>query len=831
MIQAALDFHRQGRLADAERAYRSVLAQDPDQFEALHYLGVLKLQQGRPAEAEPLIARAVKRRPGDVDAARSLCGALMALNRNQDVLAICERIFATAPADIEARFIQGVALMNLQRFEEALACFDRVLAVRPDHVSALFNRGNMMAVQARYADALASYDKALALDPRLLPAIQNRGNALSKLGRHEEALDAHTKALAFVPGNLEAIIGRSISLRELGRYDEALAACDQALAIDHSHPAALISRGNVLLRLARAEEALACFERVLALRPDDVEGLYNRGIALDSIGRTADAVASYDHALAIAPGHAAAFYNRAMALYKLARYAESLASAERALAIAPTHIDALFLIGNALCRLQREQEAIACFEQVLASNSAPPYTAAALAYCCLLVCDWDKLEPVERLLDDAIAAGSAIISPFILIVLSLNAADVLACTRRFVDYTIPMEPKLPPAQPRARRDKIRIAYLSGDFRHHAVAHLVAELFERHDRTRFEVIGISFGPDDGSDIRARIVGALDQFHEVGALNDRDAAKLVQDLGVDIAIDLMGHTGNSRTGILSCRPAPIQVSYLGLLGTMGVDFIDYLLADKLVLPFDQQPFYMEKIVHLPDCFMVGDSRPAVSPHTPSRSEMGLPAQGFVFASFNTSYKFRRPIFAAWMRLLHAVEGSVLWLLALNESGAMNLRREAERHGIDPERLIFAPPIAYSEHLARQRLADLFLDTLPCNAGATAIAALREGLPVLTLLGEGFYGRQAASLLNAVGLPELVTGSLDEYQALAHRLAAEPALLESIRTKLARNRLTHPLFDTDRMRRHIEAAYTTMWEIAQRGESPRSFSVEAQALPRAK
>src|SRR5262249_33072095 len=390
----------------------------------------------------------------------------------------------------------------------------------------------------------------------------------------------------------------------------------------------------------------------------------------------------------------------------------ALASAEQALTIDPTDPEVLLARGNTLVRLRRESDAIACFERLLAIDPAHPMAAATLAASSLAICDWDRAELAERNLSDSIAAGRAIVSPHILLQLSIGAADVLACTRRFVEFAIPVVPKLPPPASRPRRDKIRLGYLSGDFRRHPVGYLVPELFERHDRARFEVIGISFGPDDRSDIRARIMRACDRFHEIGTASDREAAELIRALGVDIAIDLMGHTENARSAILASRPAPVQVSYLGLLGTLGVDFIDFVLADKLVLPFDCQPFYTEKIVHLPDCFMVADTRAAVSSRAPTRAAVGLPEQGFVFASFNSGYKVRRCIFAAWMRLLRAVEGSVLWLLAVNEATAANLRCGAERSGVDPARLILAPAVAFSDHLARQRLADLFLDTLPYN-----------------------------------------------------------------------------------------------------------------------
>jgi predicted O-linked N-acetylglucosamine transferase (SPINDLY family) len=303
-----------------------------------------------------------------------------------------------------------------------------------------------------------------------------------------------------------------------------------------------------------------------------------------------------------------------------------------------------------------------------------------------------------------------------------------------------------------------------------------------------------------------------------------AQLLTELQVEFAVDLKGYTRDARSGILAYRPAPIQVNYLGYPGTMGASFIDYVIADPIVLPFEQQPFYTEKIIQLPDCYQVNDSRRKIGDRTPTRQETGLPDAGFVFCCFNNNYKITATVFDVWMRLLRAVNGSVLWLLVDNATAQNNLRQEAAARGIDPARLVFGAQLSLEEHLARHRLADLFLDTLPYNAHTTASDALWAGLPLVVCRGETFAGRVAASLLHAIGLPELVTGSLDEFEALALQLATDSSRLQSIRRKLAQNRLSYPLFDTDRFRRHIEAAYLTAWEIWQRGESPRSFKVEA-------
>ena len=406
---------------------------------------------------------------------------------------------------------------------------------------------------------------------------------------------------------------------------------------------------------------------------------------------------------------------------------------------------------------------------------------------------------------------------------SSDAALQLACARRYIEDAVPTRiPQLWTGET-WRNEKIRIAYVACGFHSHPTAYLTAELIEIHDRSRFEIIGVSLGPDDGSEIRARLIRGFDQFHDVRLKTDRQVAQLLHDLRIDIVVDRSGYTTNARPAIFAARPAPIQVNYIGFPGTLGAKFYDYILADATVLPFDRQPFYTERIVHLPNCYLVNDTKRTVAVRTPTRSEAGLAEEGFVFCCFNNTYKFTPPVFDMWMRLLAQVEGSMLWLYCDRVSAEANLRREAAARGIDPSRLIFAKRVPIEEHLARYRLADLFLDTLTYNAHTTAADALWMGLPLVTCLGQSFAGRVAASLLRAIGLPNLVTNNLEEYEKLALRIAREPAMLQELRELLQRNRVSYPLFDADLYRRNIESAYIRMWEAWQRGEFPSSFAVE--------
>jgi predicted O-linked N-acetylglucosamine transferase (SPINDLY family) len=472
--------------------------------------------------------------------------------------------------------------------------------------------------------------------------------------------------------------------------------------------------------------------------------------------------------------------------------------------------------------LRRYEDAIASFRHVLALAPGTPYALSSLVWAELFACDWGELAPHIAALRELVRANQVPAAPFTLLAVSDSPAEQRQCAELHVRET-PGGPReaLWRGAPR-RHARIRLAYLSADFHEHATAYLTARLFELHDRDRFELIAISYGPDDRSAMRARLERAFDKFVDVRAMSDAQSARLMCEMEVDIAVDLKGHTADSRMAILAHRPAPLQLTYLGYPGSVGATYIDYVLADRVVVRPADEHFYTEKVVYLPDSYQVNDATAAIAERTPSRAETGLPQDAFVFCCFNNTYKLNPEIFAVWMRLLARQPRSVLWLLEHGAAAQRNLQRSAEAHGIEAARLVFAPRLARAEHLARHRLADLFLDTLPYNAHTTTSDALWAGLPVVTCLGTTFAGRVGASLLGAVGLEQLVTDGIAEYEALALRLARDEDALGSIREQLARNRLTHPLFDSARSCRHIEAAYQRMWEIHERGDPPRSFTV---------
>ncbi len=818
----ALELHKAGRLAEAERLYAAILAVRPDHFDALHLLGLIKLAQGQLAEALRLIGAAMKARAPTPQVWLNYGIVLNALSRHQDAIDSFDQAIKLKSKFAEAHNNRGVVLATLGRDDEALESYSKALAITPNYAEALSNRGNALLKLKRYDDALKAFDRAVAVRPDYADALYNRGNAFKQLGRFDEALGCYDRALAAQPALVPCYVNRGVLLADLGRNDEALASYDKVLTLAPGNVEATYNRGHVLEKLKRYDEALKAYDQAIAVRPNLAEAYANRGNALRELKRFADALASYDRALELRPDMIEALSNRGMILHELKRLDEALPSYDRALAIRPDYVDALNNRGQTLQELKRFEEAQADFDHVLALDPTHDHAFSGAASCAINLCDWERRERLAPDIAAHVASGQSAFSPFVLFGYSDDPALQLQCARNYIENRIPRPPQPLWTGQKWRNDKIRVAYLSADFRTHATAFLMAELFERHDKSRFETHAISFSTDDQTEMRRRLMAAFSHFHDVRTSSDRLVAQIMHDLQIDIAVDLKGYTQDARTEILEYRPSPIQVSYLGYPGTMGSRAMDYIIADKTVAPFEDAPFFSEKIVQLPDSYQVNDTHRKVSPNVPTRSAAGLPERGFVFCSFNNNWKITPAMFDVWMRLLHQVEGSVLWLLGDNDGSMRNLRLEAQKRGIEPARLVFADRMLPEEHLARHALADLFLDTLPCNAHTTASDALWVGLPLLTCEGHTFAGRVAASLLRAARVPELATSSMADYEALALKLARDPAQLGELKQRLLQNRNTVPLFDPARFARHLEAAYTTMWETWQRGEAPQAFAV---------
>lgn len=718
----------------------------------------------------------------------------------------------------------AVRLRRAGRFVEAAEIYSRILLDNPRHFEALHALGILRYQLGQIDEAERLIGAAIAVEPRSADAIYNRACLLQKLGRVDEAIAGFGQAIAVKPGYVEALTNRGGLLMQLARYDEAKADFDAVIVRASTIPQAWNNRGAAATKLRRYDEALESFDKALALRPDYAEAWKNRGLVFLLQGRREKALADFDEAVALDPRSAEAWEGRGNALSH-ASPADAIASFNRALAIRPDHAETIFRRANAFLSLRRFEEAAEDCDRVLTLNPDYRYAPGNAIFCALSSCDWSA---VEKRLAPALRdlrAGKRVFSPFAAVAAVSEPADLLHVAQQWVaDECPPVDPPLWNGQAYAH-DRIRIAYLSANFNDHAVARLIAGVLESHDRTKFQTIGLSFGRSSGN-MHARLSRAFDDFVDVRTKTDAEAAQLLRDMEVDIAVDLMGFTEHSRPGILARRPAPVQVNYLGFPGTMGTSYIDYVIADAHVLPDDQQPHFAEKIVRLPHCYLPNDSRRLIADAAPMRSDAGLPEHGFVFCSFNQPYKFTSELFDVWMRLLRSTDGSVLWLPGGAAAYVRNLKREAEARGVSASRLVFAPYApSVEEHLARLRLADLFLDTLPYNSHTSTCDALFAGVPVVTCPGNSFAGRVAASALLADGLPELVTESLSAYEELARGLACDPVKATALRAKVERHREASPLFDTARFTRHIESAYATMWQRHRRGQAVEGFAVEQE------
>jgi len=824
-LEKAVSLHNKGDIAAAGKLYRRIINSNPNNLHALHFLGIVEAAAGNIDLAKSLMSRSLRSSPinvqfvenyaallhraGEYDAAIKLCqdgfhfaktnltllhvgaASLLARERHEEALGLLEGLLTRYPDHLPAHFMRASALAKTNQHEAALASYQRVLALNPQVAEAHLDIGTIHVANRRYHDALAAYDSALTVRPDFAEAWLARCYALIRLGRASEALTAVDRSLACRPDFADAWIGRGNALFELGRLDEATAAYDRAAG---SRPAAAWSgHGNILRRLERHHEAAAAFDRAIEADSGFAEAWLGRGILLASLGRHNEAIAAFDRALALNPALLDGWLGRGQVYYLEKRYDDALSDWNRALVLEPDQAG----VRAACLRLRMH------------------------------TCNWSDFESACSSVRSSVRDGK-LVAPFMLVAIPSAAPEQLQCARHWIAGNFRSARGPIWRGETYDHDRIHVAYLSADFHEHATSQLMAGLFEHHDRSLFQITGISVGPNDNSAMRRRIEAAFEGLIDAKSRGDDEIAELVRALEVDILVDLKGYTQNARTGVFAMRPAPVQVNYLGFPGTMGADFIDYIIADRTVIPEDQHSSYAEKIVWLPDSYQVNDDHRAIADAVPTRRDLGLPDDGFVFCCFNDNYKITPDVFSAWMRILRSVEHSVLWLFEDNQTAASNLRREAAARGIAPQRLVFARRVPGAEHLARHRCADLFLDTLPYGAHTTASDALWAGLPVLTCIGDTFAGRVGASLLNAIRLPELIATTPNAYEERAVELARNPAELATLKAKLAHNRATTPLFDTARFTRHLETAFAAMIERHRAGLAPDHIHVVGATDP---
>ncbi|HEY4446284.1 MAG TPA: tetratricopeptide repeat protein [Steroidobacteraceae bacterium] len=821
-MRRATELHLKGEVSGAEALYSQILRAQPQNAGALHMLGVLATQSGNAVRAVDLIARSIAIDPNQAAAYSNLGNALMTLGRYAEAIESFNRALALRPRYAIALVNRGISLIHLGDFGPAIDSLSSALDAAPYSADTLVNRGIALARLGRLEEAIVDYDGALRLRPDYIEPAFHRAVLLARLGRLPDAIEGYDRVLALDAGHAEALNHRGAGLIRLGRFEEALPSLERALILSPSMAEAHGNRGLALGHLKRLDSALDSLDRALELRPDFADALSTRGWVLLLLGRRQEAISSLEKAVALKPGFVEAWTVLGTALKSCERLIEALGCFDRALAIDAECEDALGSRGVLLIEAQRYAEALVCLKRLRALAPENDYALGNVLEAQMRCCDWSEYSALRADIVDAVARHEQAVRPLFFLAVADDPAGQLACARMYADRHYACFEAQPFPSRSLSKKRIRLAYVSGDLRDHAVSYLAAGLFERHDRKRFDVVAVSLRPAQDSVIGRRVRAGVDEFLDVSSMSDEQIVARMRALDVDIAIDLSGYTGAGRTGIFARRAAPVQVNYLGFPATMGAPWMDYIIADEFLIPPHARHHYAEQVVYLPNCFQANDDRREIDPATPSRRDQGLPERGLVFCSFNNSYKLNPAFLDVWLRLLAAVPESVLWLVGDNEWAEENLRRFAQAQGISPERLIFARRLPYAAHLARLGLADLCLDSLPFNAGTTASDALWAGVPILTCAGSGFAARMAGSLLRAVGLPGLITYNIEDYESLGLRLARDPALLANHRVRLTANRLTSPLFDTARFCRHIESAYTSMWDRYRRGEAAAAFCV---------
>ena len=687
--------------------------------------------------------------------------------------------------------------------QTALQYFDRALQIDQNIASVYNNKGNVLKTLNRFEDALASYDKAISLKENFAEAHAHRGNVLRELNRYEEALASYDKAISLKTNFAEAHAHRGNVLRELNRYEEALASYDKAISLKTNFAEAHAHRGNVLRELNRYEEALASYDKAISLKTNFAEVYVNRGNALRELKRINEALVSYESAIALKPNLVDAHLNRGNALRDLKRIEDALTSYDKAISLKNDYAEAHFNRGNLLLEVNRYDQALKSFQQTINLKPNYQFLLGITQQTSMYLCDWNQFDEILDAIKKTIIERKYSCTPFSIVGLLDDPELQKQCSIMYSKIRCPdLSKEIDNFH--SNKEKPRIAYFSADFHDHATMHLIMDVFRNHDRSKFDFYAFSFGPDTTDLWRAEVKNLFTQFIDVRDKSDQEIAQLAKTLCIDIAIDLKGYTRHSRPKIFSYRAAPIQINYLGYPGTMGSKSIDYIIADKFIIPEESQNFYTEKVLYLPNCYQPNMKKRIVSEKKFSRNDFDLPEDSIIYCSFNNAYKITPNIFEIWIEILKCVDNSVLWLLVTNSTAKENLKEFANSKGIDTSRLIFADSLPIEEHLSRLPLADIFLDTFPCNAHTTASDAIRMGLPLITIAGQSFPSRVAASILKTVHLENLIVNDEKSYKDLAIKLGKNRNELNTIKDQLKACINTSSLFDSTQYTRDLEFLY---------------------------
>ena len=722
----------------------------------------------------------------------------------------------------EAHKNLGITLRDLGQKEQAIESLKKAIEIDSNYVDAYYNLAITFKDLDQVEQSVQIYKKVIEINPKFAQAHNNLGNIYKGLGKNKEAIQSFEEAIKINPNFAQAHNNLGNIFKDLGQPNDAIQSYKTAIEIKPDFAEFYYNLGLSLKNIAKFDEAIISFNDAIANNPNFAEAHNDLGSCFTLLGQMSRALDSYKKAIAIKPEFAEAHNNLGNVFNLMGKVKSAIKSFELAVSFDADFAEALNSLANVFKKLKKRSKALLYYENAAAINPDLDFIFGDILNIKMHLSIWNDLPINLKDLEKKINNKEKVIDPFNLMGLIDDPALQRKVTELRVGIDHPVSNTLPQINDYLRHSKIRIGYFSADFREHPVGFLTAELYELHDRDHFEIHAFSYGLETNGVINLRIKAGVDYFHNVDLMSHKEIVLLARSLEIDIAVDLGGLTGRSRTSIFAMSAAPIQLSYIGYLGTMGADYYDYLIADPMMIPQESQKHYVEKIVYLPS-FQVNDSKDLPPEITLTRKEVGLPDKGFVFCCFNNTYKFTPTVFDSWARILKAVEGSVLIVYASNESSKTNLKKEILNRGVEADRLIFANIVERPEYLARYRVADLFLDTHPYNAGTTASDALKMGVPMLTYIGSSYQARMGASILNSINLPELITNSLEEYESLAIELASNPDKLKKIKDKLQSNLTTAPLFNTPLFTKNIESAYTQMYERHHAGLEPDHIYVE--------
>ena len=798
----------QGDAGAAEKALRGALKSGNQGDALLHMrLGMALGAQGRAQEAIVELRRALAIAPGNADVALNLANALAESAQTAEAEKWLRRVIEVQPNHADARFNLGTLYIGLGRLDEAATEFRALLRQYPDSADAHNSLGIVLERQLQLEPAAESYRSALALDGNHVSALNNLGNVMRAQSRFDEAQGYYKRAIQQAPAHADGYLNMGLLRASQNQREEARDWFEKALSVDPRCLEAAINIGEIHRQAGALPEAVTAYRKALSMDSANANVLNALGNLLKAEGQLDEAAVCFSRAIRAAPGDVNGFVNLGVLRGQQAQYDEACALLRRAVDVDKNSAAALARLAEVLKVSGHLEEAKAAYERLLLLQPENVAASAGLAHVRQHLCEWAGIEALWDVVRQAIRHGHPTgITPFSVLSIDTTAQEQQVCARAWArqefgwisDQHAVMAPRT-----RVQNELLRLGYLSWDYHEHATAYLMAEVFELHNRDQYSVTAYSLGPEDGSAIRKRIRGACDAFVDIAALSDADAARRIADDGIDILIDLKGYTLGSRAPILAYRPAPVQVNWLGFPGTMGTPCIDWILADPFIIPVGAENHYDERVYRLPDCYQPNDRRRAVAA-APTRAACGLPGSGVVFCCFNQAYKILPDTFAAWMRILMRVPGSVLWLLETNPMAARNLRSSAAAQGVAAERIQFAPRRPLADHLARYRVADLALDTFPYTSHTTASDALWAGCPLVARAGDTFASRVSGSVLHAAQLPELITHTVEAFEEKAVQLALDTDRLANLRQYLDEKRMTLPLFDAPRFVANLEAAY---------------------------